>query len=63
LNVRSIYRPVSLKTVARELAKCKLNIVGVHEVRWEKSSAEQAEDYTLFYEEFSEYHQLGTGFF
>jgi hypothetical protein len=35
-NVRSLDRIGSLKTVARELGKCKLDLVGVREVRWEK---------------------------
>jgi hypothetical protein len=34
--VRSLYRPGSLMAVARELAKCKLDSVGVQEVRWDK---------------------------
>jgi exonuclease III len=49
-NVRSLYRIGSLKTVARELGKCKLDLVGVQEVRWEKGGTERAEDYTFFYE-------------
>jgi hypothetical protein len=49
-----------LKTVAKE---CKLDLVGVWEVRWEKGGTEGAEDYTCFYGERNEYHQLGTGFF
>jgi hypothetical protein len=32
-NVRSLYRIGSLKTVARELGKYKLGLVGVKEVR------------------------------
>jgi hypothetical protein len=35
-NVRSMYRPGSLMTVVRELAKCKLNLVAVQEARWDK---------------------------
>jgi exonuclease III len=35
-TVRSLYRAVSLKTVARELGKYKLDLVAVQEVRWEK---------------------------
>jgi exonuclease III len=35
-NVRSLYRSGSLMTVARELAKYKLDLVGVQEVRWDK---------------------------
>jgi hypothetical protein len=41
-NVRSPYRSGSLKTVARDLGKHKLDLVGVQEVRWIKGSTEQA---------------------
>jgi exonuclease III len=37
-NVRSLYRAGLLKTVARELGKYKLDLVGVQEVRWEEES-------------------------
>jgi hypothetical protein len=37
-NVRSLYRTGSLKTVARELGKCKLDLGGVQEVRSEKGA-------------------------
>jgi hypothetical protein len=62
-NVRSLYRSGSLKTVARELGKYKLDLLGVHEVRWDKGCTEQAEDYTFFYGAGNEDRQLGTGFF
>jgi hypothetical protein len=48
-RVRSLYMTGSLKMVARELGKCKLDFVGVQKVRWEKGSTEWAEDYTFFY--------------
>ena len=35
-NVRSVYRAGSLMAVARELARYKLDFVGVQEVRWDK---------------------------
>jgi hypothetical protein len=38
-----------LKTVLRELAKCKLDLVGVQELRWEKGGTEPADDYTFSY--------------
>jgi exonuclease III len=62
-NVRSLYRISSLKTVARELGKYKLDLVRVQEVRWEKGGTEQVEDYTFFYGQGNGDHQLGTGFF
>jgi hypothetical protein len=52
-----------LTTVARELGKYKLDLVGVQEVRWEKGGTERAEDYTFFYGYGNRYHQLGTVFF
>jgi exonuclease III len=61
-NVRSLYRIGSLKTVARELGKYKLDLVGV-QVRWEKHGTERAEDYTFCYGQGNGDHQLGTGFF
>jgi hypothetical protein len=35
-NVRSLYRAGSLMTMAKELARYKLDLVGVQEVRWDK---------------------------
>jgi hypothetical protein len=62
-NVTSLCRIGSLKTVARKLGKCKLNLVGVQEVRWEKGGTERAKDYTFLYEQRNRDHQLETGFF
>jgi hypothetical protein len=38
-NVRSLYRTGSLMAAARKLARYKLYLVGVQEVRWEKEGA------------------------
>ena len=35
-NLRSLYRAGSLMAAARELARYKLDLVGVQEVRWDK---------------------------
>jgi len=35
-NVRSLYSSGSVRAVARELARYKLDLVGVQEVRWDK---------------------------
>jgi hypothetical protein len=62
-NVRSLYRSGSLMTVAREIARCKLDLVGVQEVGWDQEGTVRAGDYTFVYGKGIESHQLGTGFF
>jgi len=47
-NVRSFYRACSLKAAARELARYKLDVVGVQEVRWDKEGTVRAGDYNFF---------------
>jgi hypothetical protein len=34
---------------SKELGNYKLDLIGVHEVRWNKGGTERAEDYTFFY--------------
>ena len=50
-------------TAARELEKCKLDFVGVQEVRWDKGGTIRAGDYNFFYGNGNENDELGTGFF
>jgi len=50
-NVRSLYRAGALMAVARELARYKLDLVGVQEVRWEKEGTVKAGDYSFFLRE------------
>jgi exonuclease III len=62
-NVRSLYRPGSLMTVVRELARYQLDLVGVQEVRWDKEGTVRAGDNTFVYGKGNKNHQCGTGFF
>jgi exonuclease III len=43
-NVRSLYRAGSLTAAARELARYKLDLVGVQEMRWDKEGPVKAGD-------------------
>jgi len=58
LNVRSLYRVGSFTAVARELAKYKLDLVCVQEVRWDREGTVRAGDYNFFYGKGNENHQL-----
>jgi exonuclease III len=62
-NVRSLYVVGSLMAAARELARYKLDLVCVQEVRWNKEGTVKAGDYSFVYRKGNENHQLGTGFF
>jgi hypothetical protein len=62
-DVRSLYKEGSLMTVSRELARYKLDLVGVQEVRWEGGGTEPAGEYAFFYGQRNENHELGKSIF
>jgi hypothetical protein len=57
-----VYRVGSFTAAARELARCKLALVDVQEVRWDKGVTIRPGDCNLFYGKENENHQLGIGF-
>ena len=61
-NIKSLYRAGSLKAAARKLARYKLDVVGVQEVRWDKEDTVRAGNYYFFYWKGNENHHMGTGF-
>jgi len=48
-NVKSLYRVGSLMAAARELARYKLDLVGVQEVRWDREGVTRTGNYNFFY--------------
>ena len=48
-NVTSLYRTGAVTLVARELAKCRLDLVGVQEVRLDGNGISPIGDYMLCY--------------
>jgi hypothetical protein len=61
-NVRSLYRAGSLTAAARELARYKLDVEGVQEVRWDKEDTVRAGGYNFLYGKGNQNPQLETGF-
>jgi hypothetical protein len=53
----------SLKTVSRELARYKLDLVGVQELGWEGGGTEPAGKYSFFCGKVNENRELSTGIF
>jgi hypothetical protein len=51
-----------LMTASTELSRYRLDLVGVHEVRWEGSGTAPACEYTFFNGMGKENHELGTYF-
>jgi hypothetical protein len=51
-----------LTTVSRELARYRLDVVCVQNVKWDKGGTVQAQDYTFFHGKEYETYQLETGF-
>jgi endonuclease/exonuclease/phosphatase family metal-dependent hydrolase len=62
-NVRTMYGAGSLRAVAKEISKYKLDLMGVQEVRRDGGGSEPAGEYTFFHGRGNENHELCTVFF
>ena len=62
-NLRSLCRAGSLTAATRELARYKVYLLGVQEVRWDTVGKVRAGDYNFLYGKGNENLQFGTGFF
>ena len=60
-NVRGLYRIWAVSLVAQELAKYRLDLVGVQEVKLDGNGISSIADYLLFYGEGNNNDQLGIG--
>jgi hypothetical protein len=49
-------------TIAKEILKYKLDLLGVQEVRWDRGGTEPAGEYTFLCVKGNENHELGTFF-
>jgi hypothetical protein len=57
-----MYTAGSIRTVAEEISTCKLDLVGLHEVRWDRGGTKPAGEYTFLYGKGNENRELGKGF-
>jgi hypothetical protein len=55
-NVRTVYSTGSLRAVAEEISKYKLDLVGVQGVRWDGGGIKPAGEYTFLYTKGNENH-------
>jgi len=62
-NDRSLHGAGSLTAAAGELARYKLDVAGVKEVRCDKRDIVRARDYNFFYGKGNKNHQLGKELF
>jgi hypothetical protein len=49
--------------VLKGISKCKLDLVGIQEVRWDRGGTEPADEYTFFFGKGNENLELSTFFF
>jgi copper oxidase (laccase) domain-containing protein len=61
-TVRNLYRVGAVMAAARELARYKLDSLGVQKVRWNKEGTVRTRDYNFVYRKRNENYHLEAGF-
>lgn len=61
-NVRTLFRAGALKTLTDELARYKMDVTAVQEMRWLGSGHQRHREYDLYYSCHASDHMFGTGF-
>jgi hypothetical protein len=54
-----VHKADSVRTLAEEISKYKLRLMGVQEVRWDGGGTELAGEYSLFYGKGNDNHGFG----
>jgi hypothetical protein len=62
-NIRGLCWVGFVIAVSKELTRYRLDLMGVQEIRWEGIGTAPAGEYTFFYGEGNENHELGTDCF
>jgi exonuclease III len=61
-NVRSLFKPGTLKNLMQELKRYKICIAALQEIRWKENDIFDSDDYTTCYSGSNDRNLFGTGF-
>lgn len=62
LNIRTLYKPGAILSLVKEFDKYRLGILVIQEVRWNEKGAMEIENSVIFFGQYDNRRQGGTGF-